>query len=128
MLIQYLFDLTGNPIFDSRMFRAGLAAVLAALLVFLTMPRYIAFLKKIGATSDFKENSPPIMGGLPLVIIVAVVSCTTALFNGYSIAALAILVLYSAVGAIDDFAKIRKKRLIESGKTLKKITKKKPMA
>jgi phospho-N-acetylmuramoyl-pentapeptide-transferase len=120
MLIQFLFDITGHQIFDSRLVRAGLAAVLAALLVFLTMPHYIAFLKKIGATSDFKEDSPPIMGGLLLVVIVLIVSCTAAIFNGYSIAALAILVLYSGVGTIDDIAKILKKRHVELGKMSKK--------
>jgi phospho-N-acetylmuramoyl-pentapeptide-transferase len=120
MFIQYLFDITGYQLFDSRMFRAGLAAVLASLLVFLTMPRYIAFLKKIGATSDFKENSPPIMGGLLLVVIVVLVSCITANFNGYVISALAILVLYSVVGAIDDLTKIHTKRLVDAGKLAKK--------
>jgi len=120
MLIQYLFDLTGYQIFDSRLFRAGSAAILAAFLVFLAMPRYIAFLKRIGATSDFKENSPPIMGGSLLVIIVVAVSCLTALFNGYTIAALSILVLYSAVGIIDDITKIRTKRMVDSGKMSKK--------
>jgi len=120
MLIQCLYALTGDQIFDSRLFRAGLAAVLAALLVFLAMPRYMAFLRKIGATADFKENSPPIMGGLLLVIIVVVVSCLTVIFNGYSIAALSILVLYSAVGAIDDIAKIRTRKLVDSGKMSKK--------
>jgi len=120
MLTQYLFELTQYQIFDSRMFRAGLAAILATTLVFLIMPSYIAFLKKIGATSDFKDNSPPIMGGLLLVIIVVIVSLLTVIINGYSIAALAILVLYSAVGAIDDIAKIRKKRLVDSGKITKK--------
>ena len=120
MLIQFLFDQTGYPIFDSRLFRAGLAAVLATLLVFLTMPSYIAFLRKAKATADFKENSPPIMGGLLLVVIVVLVSCFTVIINGYSIAALAILVLYSVVGAIDDIAKIHKKRLVDSGKLSKK--------
>jgi len=120
MLIQYLYTISANPIFDSRIFRAGLAAILAAVLVFLTMPHYMAFLKKIGATADFKENAPPIMGGLLLVIIVVLVSCTTAIFNGYSIAALSILVLYSVVGAIDDIAKILNKRLVDSGKISKK--------
>jgi phospho-N-acetylmuramoyl-pentapeptide-transferase len=120
MLTQYLFDITGYQIFDSRLFRAGLAAVLAALLVFLAMPRYIVFLKKKKATSDFKENSPPIMGGLLLVVIVVAVSCLTVIFNGYAIAALVILVLYSAVGAIDDIAKIRIKRLVDAGKLTKK--------
>lgn len=120
MLVQYLFSITDNPIFDSRLFRAGLAAVLAALMVFLTMPFYIKFLKKIGATSDFKENSPPIMGGFLLAIIVAFVSCLTALFNGYTIAALSILVLYSGVGAIDDVKKILTKRRVDRGEISKK--------
>jgi len=90
------------------------------LLVFLTMPGYIAFLRKAKATADFKENSPPIMGGFLLVVIVVIVSCLTVIINGYSIAALAILVLYSVVGAIDDIAKIHKKRLVDSGKLSKK--------
>ncbi|MDR3000133.1 MAG: hypothetical protein LBU89_02620, partial [Fibromonadaceae bacterium] len=120
MLIQYLYSLTNAEIFDSRLFRAGCAAVLAAFFVFLTMPRYMAFLKKIGATSDFKEDSPPIMGGALLVVIVFVVSCITAIFNGYTISALAILVLYSLVGSIDDVAKIRTKKLVDSGKLSKK--------
>jgi len=120
MLTQFLFDITQYTIFDSRLFRAGLSAVLAAFLVFLTMPRYIAFLRKIKATSDFKENSPPIMGGVLLVVIVVAVSCLTTIFNGYSIAALAILLLYSTVGAIDDIVKIRKKKLVDSGKLSKK--------
>ncbi|MDR0517632.1 MAG: phospho-N-acetylmuramoyl-pentapeptide-transferase [Fibromonadaceae bacterium] len=120
MLIQYLFDVTGYQLLDSRLFRAGFAAVLASLLVFLTMPHYIAFLKKIGATSDFKESSPPIMGGLLLVAIVVLVSCVTANFNGYVIPALAILMLYSIVGAVDDLIKIRTKRLVDAGKLAKK--------
>ena len=120
MLIQSLFELTGYQIFDSRLFRAGLAAVLAALLVFFAMPRYIAFLKGINATSDFKENSPPIMGGLLMVVVVVAVSCVTAIFNGYVVAALVILVLYSAVGATDDITKIRMKKLVDSGKKTKK--------
>jgi len=120
MLIQFLFEITGYQIFDSRLFRAGLAAVLSALLVFFTMPRYIAFLKRINATSDFKENSPPIMGGLLMVIVVVVVSCITAIFNGYVVAALVILVLYSTVGATDDITKIRMKKLVDSGKKTKK--------
>ncbi|MCL2101858.1 MAG: hypothetical protein FWH22_09130 [Fibromonadales bacterium] len=120
MLIQYLYSITGAEIFESRLFRAGLAAVLAGLMVFLTMPCYIAFLKKIKATSDFKENSPPIMGGLLLVAVVITTSFCTVIFNGYSIAALAILFLYSTVGAIDDIAKMRKKRLVDAGKLSKK--------
>ncbi|MDR2580047.1 MAG: hypothetical protein LBC85_03530, partial [Fibromonadaceae bacterium] len=120
MLIQYLYTITGSEIFDSRLFRAGCAAVLAAFFVFLTMPRYIAFLKKIGATSDFKENAPPIMGGALLVVIVLTVSCITAIFNGYTISALAIFVLYSLVGSLDDIAKIRTKKLVASGKISKK--------
>jgi len=120
MLIQLLFDLTGYPIFDSRLFRAGAAAVLAATLVFVTMPHYIAFLKRKNATSDFKENSPPIMGGILLVVIVLLVSLVTAFINGYTVSALVILVLYSAVGTIDDLFKIRTKRLVDTGKITRK--------
>ncbi len=122
MFSHYLFELTGLSLFEGRLFRAGAASLFAMLLVFLLMPPFIRYLKKMDATSDFdnKRNdaSPPILGGLLLVVVVIISTLTFCDFtsNGYVISSLLILVAYSAVGALDDLAKIRNKRLVKLGK------------
>lgn len=123
MLSQWLFELTGMSIFEGRLFRAGAAALSAIFLVMILMPRYIRYLKNLDATSDFAKSdgtqSPPIMGGLLLVVISVVVSLAFAHLNSYVISTLVILIAYSAIGAIDDIAKIRNKRLVAMGKLSK---------
>jgi phospho-N-acetylmuramoyl-pentapeptide-transferase len=120
MLCEWIYQLTELPLFDSRLFRAGLAAMLSIVLVLSTMPAYIRFLQKSDATSDFDANSktkaPPIMGGILLVAVVVFVSLLTCKLNGYTISTLLVLVAFSAVGAIDDLAKVKTKRLIAQGK------------
>lgn len=119
MLFQWLYHTTGMDLFDGRLFRAGVAAILAAIMVFALMPKYIKILQGLDATSDFDKNgtkAPPIMGGALLVVITAIVSVLTCKMNGYTISTLVVLVLFSAVGAIDDVAKVRAKRLVALGK------------
>ncbi len=118
MLAQLLHEWTGYALFDGRLFRAGAAALFAIFLVFLTMPMYIRYLQKLDATSDFDvdgQKSPPIMGGLLLVVVSFISSLCFAHMNGYVISTLAILIAYSGVGAIDDIAKILNKRKVSSG-------------
>lgn len=120
MLCEWIYHLTELPLFDSRLFRAGLAAMLSIVLVLSTMPSYIRLLQKSDATSDFdlggKTKAPPIMGGLLLVVVVVIVSLLTCKLNGYTISTLLVLVAFSAVGAIDDIAKVKTKRLIAARK------------
>ncbi len=120
MLFQWLYHISGIELFDGRLFRAGIAALLAAVLVFSLMPFYIRFLRKLDATSDFDQagatKAPPIMGGALLVVIVEVVALLVCKMNGYTVSTLMILFLFSVVGAIDDIAKVRAKRLIHLGK------------
>lgn len=120
MLLQWLYHTTGMDLFDGRLFRAGLAALLSIILVLSLMPKYIRLLQGLDATSDLdkdgKSKSPPIMGGALLVLVVGFVSLLTCKMNGYTISTLVILLLFSSVGAIDDIAKIRAKRLIVQGK------------
>lgn len=120
MLCEWIYHLTELPLFDSRLFRAGLAAMLSIVLVLSTMPSYIRLLQKSDATSDFdlggKTKAPPIMGGLLLVVVVVIVSLLTCKLNSYTISTLLVLVAFSAVGAIDDIAKVKTKRLIAAGK------------
>ena len=120
MLCHWLYQTTHIDLFDGRLFRAGTAAMLSIILVLFFMPKYIRFLQRLDATSDFdkdgKTKSPLIMGGLLLVIVVEVVSLLVCQMNGYTISTLVILALFSAVGATDDMAKVRAKRLVNQGK------------
>lgn len=123
MLSLWLAQITGLALFQGRFFRAGAAALVASALVFILMPLWIAFLRKLDATSDFDGQShqkpPPIMGGILLVCVVLVVSLLFAIPNIQVLAILAILASYSAVGALDDIAKIRTKRRVRMGKLSK---------
>ena len=120
MISHLLWQLTGYALFEGRLFRAGMATIVAALAVFFAMPGYIRLLKRLDFTSDFDETrkfpTAPIMGGAPLVVVVLFVSLAFALPVIPVLAILAILVSYAAVGAVDDIAKIRSKRLIAQGK------------
>lgn len=123
MISHLLWQLTGYALFEGRLFRAGMATIVAALAVFFAMPGYIRLLKRLDFTSDFDETrkfpTAPIMGGAPLVVVVLFVSLAFALPVIPVLAILAILVSYAAVGAVDDIAKIRSKRLIALGKISK---------
>lgn len=120
MLCEWIYHLTDLPLFDSRLFRAGFAAMLSIVMVLVLMPHYIRFLQRADATSDFDKNSPtkapPIMGGLLLVIVVVIVSLMSCKLNGYTVSTLLVLVAFSAVGAVDDIAKVKTKRMIAQGK------------
>jgi phospho-N-acetylmuramoyl-pentapeptide-transferase len=77
MLALFLYQLTGIHLFDDRTFRAGASSLVAALLVFLTMPLWIRWLQKLDATSDFDDGKtapPPILGGALLIAVVAACS------------------------------------------------------
>ena len=106
MLFQWLYHFTGLDLFDGRLFRAGIAMLLSAGLVFFLMPKYIRLLQRLDATSDFDKSggvkSPPIMGGALLVIIVEIVSILVCQMNGYTISTLMVLciVLIKSQGCI----------------------------
>jgi phospho-N-acetylmuramoyl-pentapeptide-transferase len=119
MLSQWIAQSLGWEIFSGRLFRAGMAAISSIILVMALMPGYIRYLQQADATADFdtsKTQSPPIMGGLLLIMVVVLVSMIFCIPNGYVLSTLVIMCAYSAVGAIDDLAKIRNKRLVAQGK------------
>ncbi len=119
MLCHWLYHVTNIDLFDGRLFRAGVAAMLSIVLVLFLMPKYIRFMQKLDATSDFDKDgakSPPIMGGLLLVVVVEAVSLLVCQMNNYTVPTLIILAAFSAIGAIDDIAKVKAKRLIKLGK------------
>ncbi len=122
MFAEFLFNLTNLTLFTDRLFRAGAACLTAALLVFLLMPWYIRFLRRLDATADFNIGSkspPPIMGGFLLVASVMVSSVFFAKMNAYSLSTLVILGAYATIGGFDDIIKVRNKRLVALGKISK---------
>ncbi len=119
MISLLLYDLTGIQLFQDRLFRAGAASLFAAGLVFLLMPRFIAYLRRIDATADFdhgKAPPPPILGGMLVVASVLLAGASFALWNAYSVSTLLILLAYAAIGGVDDLMKVRNKRLVALGK------------
>lgn len=122
MLSHLLFKISHYNIFEDRLFRAGSASLFSALIVFLVMPHYIAMLNRRDATADFdhgKRKSPPILGGMLLVMAVLSASLCFVKLNAYSISALVILMAYAFIGGIDDVMKIRNKKLVATGKISK---------
>lgn len=123
MISDLIADLTGYSLFAHRLFRAGAASLFAAALIFFAMPKFIAFLKRMDATSDFdagNSKSPPILGGLLVVFVVIVSTICFAKPNGYSISITLILIAYSIIGSVDDVLKVKNKRLVAKGILSKK--------
>ncbi len=119
MLSLLLYQWTGIQLFQDRLFRAGAASLFAALIVFLLMPRFIAWLRRIDATSDLdhgKTPPPPILGGMLVVAAVIAASLAFSQLNAYSVSTLVILFAYAAIGGVDDLMKVRNKRLIALGR------------
>ncbi len=119
MLSLLLYQWTGIQLFQDRLFRAGAASLFAALIVFLLMPRFIAWLRRIDATSDFESGKtppPPILGGMLVVAAVIAASLVFSQWNAYSVSTLVILFAYAAIGGVDDLMKVRNKRLIALGR------------
>ena len=119
MLSLLLSQWTGIQLFQDRLFRAGAASLFAALFFFLFMPRFIAFLRRVDATSDFdhgKTAPPPIMGGMLVVLAVVAAGLMFSQWNAYSVSTLVILLAYAIIGGADDLMKVRNKRLVALGK------------
>ena len=112
MLSHWLFELSGMSIFEGRLFRVGIAALSSFFLVLFLMPPYIKYLQNLDATSDFDHRdgtkSPPIMGGLLLVIITSITSIAFCHPNSYVISTLIIMVAYAIIGGIDIRSAITK--------------------
>ncbi len=123
MISEWIAQLTGLGLFDHRLFRAGAAALLAAFIVFAAMPRFIAFLSRLDATSDFdtkQKKAPPILGGILIIAAVLASTITFAHLNSFVTSILIIMVAYGTIGGLDDVLKIRNKRLVALGKLSKK--------
>jgi UDP-N-acetylmuramyl pentapeptide phosphotransferase/UDP-N-acetylglucosamine-1-phosphate transferase len=99
MLAALLHSIWQYQVFESVVFRGGMAFLTAYLLIVWIMPRIIRSFRKRGITSDFVESragkkpysgAPPIMGGGVLVIGILFGALLWCNINQYVIALLVI--------------------------------------
>ena len=107
-------------LFSYITFRAIMAAFTTMLFSYFFYPKFIKYLKRVGAGEAAKEDAPeshllkagtPTMGGVGIVMGILFSSFLWADFtNKYIIASLLFLVLFSAIGLVDDLIKLNFKR------------------
>lgn len=129
MLADLLYYLLPYQIFKSVFFRGGLAFLTTYFIVNSAFPSIIRLFRNKGITSDFKkveiptgpyQGATPIMGGIVLIPAIILSVFMWAKINQFTIALLIIILSFSAVGCIDDIAKVLHKRRIEAGIQKKK--------
>jgi len=129
MLAALLHSIWQYQVFKSVVFRGGMAFLTAYLLIVWIMPVVIRSFRKRGITSDFIKSSstkkpysgaPPIMGGGVLVLGILFGALLWCNLNQYVVALLVIMLSFGVIGAVDDITKVLNKRLVESGKKVKK--------
>src|SRR5947207_6708791 len=125
-MLYYLFyeklfhSFTPFRVFSYSTFRTASASLTALLLCIALGPWLIGklrefqigqYIREDGPKSHVKKAGTPTMGGLLIVISIVVPTLLWAnLRNPYVWIAMFALVAFGAIGFIDDFAKVRKKR------------------
>ncbi|MDH5752632.1 MAG: phospho-N-acetylmuramoyl-pentapeptide-transferase, partial [Deltaproteobacteria bacterium] len=129
MLADLLYNIWPYQIFKSVLFRSGMGFLTTYALIVMLMPPMIRVFRRAGVVSDFGEITPsnrpysgpkPIMGGGLLVVGVLVSMLLWLESNQFVIALGLILLAFAGIGTIDDVAKIRHRRRVQSGKAEKK--------
>jgi phospho-N-acetylmuramoyl-pentapeptide-transferase len=124
MLYYLLYPLkdfiSGFNIFRYITFRAVYSAVTAFLITLLFAPRIISYLKKLQLGARIREDAPdrhkikegtPSMGGLIILFAIIVPTLLWAdILNRYVIVAVVVTLFLGAIGFIDDYLKIIKKK------------------
>ena len=129
MLAALLHSIWQYQVFKSVVFRGGMAFLTAYLLIVWVMPKVIRSFRKRGITSDFitapadtkpYTGAPPIMGGGVLIMGIVFGAVLWCNLNQYVVALLVILLSFGIIGAVDDVAKVIRKRRVESGHEARK--------
>ncbi len=124
MLAALLHSIWQYQIFESVVFRGGMAFLTAYFLIVWVMPSVIRAFRKRGITSDFittpadikpYTGAPPIMGGGVLIMGILLGALLWCNLNQYVLALLVIMLSFGIIGAVDDIAKVINKRRVESG-------------
>ena len=110
-------------IFNYITIRAGFAFFFALFFTLFFMPRFIRWAQKTSSVQPINKWAPdrhkekastPTMGGVVFVSATVIASLLTVkLDNTYAIGALITLVLFSLIGFQDDFAKIKKMKILQ---------------
>lgn len=118
--LDKLYDIPGFGLFRFITFRAGAATITALLIAFWIGPRIIAKLRQLQIGEAAKLEAPkthltkagtPTMGGLiVLASIIFPALLWSDIFNGYIILILIVTVGLGAVGFLDDYLKVVKKK------------------
>ncbi len=122
-LLTYLdkqFDIPGFGVFRFITFRAGAAAVTALMIAFWLGPKIIRRLKELQIGEAAKVEAPkthlskagtPTMGGLIVLTSLVIPALLWAdIKNGYVILILFVTIALGAVGFLDDYLKVVKKK------------------
>lgn len=118
-ILLYLTDYTNNMFFSYISVRAGFAFFIALFLSIFFMPRFIKWAQNKKANQPIYELAPknhktkshtPTMGGLVFICATIIASLLCAdLKNPFVLVGLLCLVLFCAIGLVDDLGKILKK-------------------
>jgi phospho-N-acetylmuramoyl-pentapeptide-transferase len=129
MLANLLYTLWPYQIFKSVFFRGGVAFLTTYALIVVFMPPLIRRFRRLGLASDFAPVSAagrpyagakPIMGGVLLLLGIAVSMLLWMEWNQFMFALILIMLAFGGIGAWDDLAKIAQRRRIELGLEEKK--------
>ncbi|MBL4825693.1 MAG: phospho-N-acetylmuramoyl-pentapeptide-transferase [SAR324 cluster bacterium] len=129
MLAALLHSIWQYQLFESVVFRGGMAFLTAYLLIVWVMPMVIRSFRKRGITADFitapadtkpYTGAPPIMGGGVLIMGILIGALLWCNLNQYVVALLVIMLSFGIIGAVDDVAKVINKRRVESGHEARK--------
>ncbi|MDH5560104.1 MAG: phospho-N-acetylmuramoyl-pentapeptide-transferase [Deltaproteobacteria bacterium] len=124
MLTELLYYFLPYQIFKSVFFRGGLTYLTTYFMINIIMPYVIRLFRRRGITSDFTttdhthgpyQGATPIMGGVVLIPSIILSILFWAWINTYTVALILIILVYSIIGGIDDFAKILHKRKVKRG-------------
>ena len=115
-MLYYLHSFLHINLLQYISVRAGIAFFLALGFTLFLMPRFIRWAQKSSSHQPINEYAPnshqqkaktPTMGGIVFIISTLIASILVVQFNGFVIAALLGLLLFSLIGLVDDIGKIR---------------------
>ena len=121
----YLFlSKSSIALFGYITFRAIMSSFTVILLSFIFYPKFIKYLKRVGAGEAAKEDAPaahmlkagtPTMGGVVIIFSIFITTLLWAdLTNKYIITSLLFMVLFAFIGLVDDLIKLKYKQKRET--------------
>jgi phospho-N-acetylmuramoyl-pentapeptide-transferase len=123
MLLELLYNHTGLFLFHSRVFATGVATLFSFVLAMALFQPYIRLLRRLNCSSELagaEQRQDPVMPAGLLFLLTVFLSVLIAVrLNSYVISALVIYAFFSAIGAVDDIAKVVNKRRVAKGELKK---------